>query len=468
MARPVTRRAFLGTSAAAASLLTRCSLNPCPVVAPSPPLARCRGGHRFRNWAENISCRPSSYGQPGTVEELVDIVKAAGSAGKKVRPVGAGHSWAPLVLTNDVLVNLDRMQGVIGVDTQARTATVQAGIRLKNLIPALRGHGLGMQNLGSIGEQSIAGAVATATHGTGLSFGSLSTQVVAMKLVSGSGELVSIDAGERLRAARVSLGALGIVTELTLQCEADRQLEYSAYWCAFDEIVDHIETLVQENDRVRLWWLVWSLGCRQHVIVTTMNRPNQPPGFLGRFQERHKGGKAPLPMETQQLLKKAPRPRDPSGFRFQTHVDAYDRAMSVPLLRVLHRECEYAVPLGRMVDALRSCQAFFDERDVHLLMPVEIRFVRQDDSLLSPALGRDVCYVGLSVREQEYPTEVFARFEHLMRSLGGRPHWGKFFNLTASQAQELYPDTYERFREIRRELDPTGVFANDQIQQLFA
>jgi FAD/FMN-containing dehydrogenase len=435
------------------------------MTSPVPPIPASRSGHRFQNWAETISCRPETYSQPRTIDEIADIVKTAARAGKKVRTVGAGHSWAPLVLTNDVLVNLDRMGSLISVDRESKRVTVQAGIRLKNLIRELRRNGLGMANIGSVTEQSIAGAVATGTHGTGLAFGNLSTQVVGMKVVSGTGDVVQIDAGDPLLAARLSLGAVGIVAEVTLQCVKDYDLEYSAYWCDFDEIVDQLDTLNRENDRVRLWWLVWELGCRRNVIVTTMNEPGKPPGLLGRFEKIASGTKSPLSMETKELLARQPRRPDSQLVPFHHYTDAYDRVLTVPLLRVLHRECEYAVPIEKTAEALRACRTLFDEGDVTLPMPLEVRFVRSDESLLSPAYGRDVCYVGVSATDNA--TEVFARFEPLVRGLEGRPHWAKFFTLSASQTRDLYPESYDRFCEVRRTLDPKGVFANDQMQQLF-
>jgi FAD/FMN-containing dehydrogenase len=468
MTREMSRRAFLGTSAFASTLLAQCSWNPCPAPVPAPPLPACRGDHEFHNWAETISCTPRSYCQPTRIEEIVGLVNKAADAGQKVRTVGAGHSWSPLVLTNDVLVNLDRMQAVLHVDKDARRATVQAGVRLKNLIPALRSHGLGLANLGSITEQSIAGATTTGTHGTGLPFGILATQIVGMKIVTGTGDVVTLDEHDpRLPAARVSLGALGIVAEVTLQCVDDYKLEVSYYWCTFDEIVGNLDTLLRENDRVRLWWLVWSLGCRQDMIVTTMNKPGTPRGFLGKYPEvgRHINGA--LPMETKGLVRKRARKGASPCFRFQpTNVD-YDAALTVPLLRVLHRECEYALGVEKTAEALHACKAFFEERDMKLLMPVEVRFVKADDALLSPARHRDSGYIGVSVREGEAPLEVFTRFEPLMRVRGGRPHWGKLFNLTGSQVKELYPDSYETFRTFRDGMDPKRRFANDQIRQLF-
>jgi FAD/FMN-containing dehydrogenase len=464
MNRRINRREFFGTAAVASTVLARCSSNPCPAGPIQPPLAGCRGGYRFQNWAQTVSCRPSSYCQPRSVEEVVDVVKRA-AAGKTVRTVGAGHSWSPFVLTNDVLVNLDNMQSVISVDQATKRATVQAGIRLKNLIPALRRVGLGMANLGSVTEQSIAGAVSTGTHGTGLSFGNLATQVVGMKVVTGTGEVRTIDGGDELRAARISLGAFAIVVEMTLQCVSDYKLEYSAYWCKFDDVVDDIETLLRENERVRLWWLVWELGCRQDVIVTTMNSPGASKGFLGRFAKLAKNDTSSLPSDTKKLLKK--RPKGTECSLFQSYVDDYNRVLNVPLLPVLHRECEYAIPLEKTADALRASYKLFDDRDAGMLMPVEVRFVRRDDSLLSGALGRDVCYIGASVRAEENPTELFMGFEPLMKSFDGRPHWGKYFTLTPSQAKDMFPDTYPRFCEIRNELDPRGVFATGPIRQLF-
>jgi FAD/FMN-containing dehydrogenase len=469
MAGKMSRRAFLGTSVLGSTLLTRCSWNPCPTTVPTPPLPACRGDYEFQNWAETISCKPASYCQPPTLEELIDLVNKAANAGHKVRTVGAGHSWSPLVLTNDVLVNLDRMDAVLNVDKPARRVTVQAGVRLKNLIPALRTQGLGLANLGSITEQSIAGATTTGTHGTGLPFGILATQIVGMKIVTGTGSVVTL--GEKdpdLLAAQVSLGALGIVAEVTLQCVDDGQLDVSYYWCKFDDIVDHLDTLVHENQRVRLWWLVWSLGCREDVIVTTMNKPGAQRGFLDKYPEVERHLDAALAMETKALLKQRARKSEPSCFRFKSKkpID-YDKALTVPLLRVLHRECEYALELDKTAEALHACKAFFEERDVKLLMPVEVRFVKGDDALLSPAHKRDSGYIGVSVREDEHPLEVFTRFEPMMRVRGGRPHWGKVFNLTASQVKDLYPTSYDGFLKVRNTMDPKRLFANDQIGQLF-
>ena len=473
MSRRMSRRAFLNAGATASTVLAACSHLP---TVPDPrkpsPTLDCHDGETFHNWARTITCRPGRFCQPETQEEVAEIVKGALESGKRVRTVGGGHSWSPLVLTKDVLVNLDRMQEVT-INPELRTATMQAGIRLKDLTPRLAQHGLGMANLGSIREQSIAGATATGTHGTGLGIGNLSTQIVGMKLVTGTGELLSITEsdGDLLHAARVSLGALGIITEVTIQCVCDYALEYTAYWCKFDDILAKLDALIHENARVRLWWLVPPLGAKDHVILTTMNPPAAATGPKDDCRNPSGaspvGTGSPLPMDTEGLLKKSLPQTDASvGCPRLLHFTGnYVQVLTVPLLPVLHRECEYAVPAENAADALRAFKRGIEEGDLSLKLPVEVRFVAKDQSLLSPARGKDVCYIGVST--QDNATEAFERFEPIMKRLGGRPHWGKCFTLTRKDVEEMYPDSYETFRKIRRQLDPKGVFANELLQRLF-
>ena len=177
--------------------------------------------YRFRNWDGSLACRPGHFYQPESEEEVLGIVREASDVGGTVRTVGAGHSWSPLVLTDDTLINLDKLDRVVSVDAEQQRVTVQAGIRIKELNRLLPRYGLAMRNLGSIGEQSIAGAISTATHGTGIKLGALHTQVVGIELVTGEGGLLSISEEtdpELMAATRVSLGALGVITQVTIQC----------------------------------------------------------------------------------------------------------------------------------------------------------------------------------------------------------------------------------------------------------
>jgi FAD/FMN-containing dehydrogenase len=191
----------------------------------------CRANATFYNWDSTLSSRPARFCQPDTVEDLCEIVKTAAAEGSTVRVTGAGHSWSDFVLTNQTLVNLDKLTRLRRVD--GTRVTIEAGIRLKNLTALLADNGLGMKNLGTIREQSIAGAISTGTHGTGQAFGNISTQIVGMKLVKADGSIWTITEQDSamLRAARVSIGALGIITEVTLDCVDHYELDFSLYRC---------------------------------------------------------------------------------------------------------------------------------------------------------------------------------------------------------------------------------------------
>ena len=341
-------------------------------------------------------------------------------------------------------------------------AQVQGGIRLKNLIPRLRQDKLALANLGSITEQSIAGAVSTGTHGTGLTLGSLSSQIIGMRLVTGTGDSISItdQDADLLNAARLSLGALGIFTEVTIQCVADYDLEYTTYWCKFDDVVDQIDTLAQQHKRVKFWWLIPQIGSKDNVIMTTENPPGAPAAGPA-------GNHSALPMETDALLNNFFHltGNAPGIHQFMKYTAPYNQVLTIPLVPIWHRECEYALPVGKTAEALRAFKRMVEEGDLSLTLPVEVRFAAQDNTLLSPAYHQDVCYIGVAT--QPNANEVIERFEPIMKSLGGKPHWGKCFSLTRKEAQEMYPETYDKFKSLRQQLDPAGVFANEFIQQMF-
>jgi FAD/FMN-containing dehydrogenase len=420
----------------------------------------CVSNHAFHNWAQTITCKPATYCQPDTENDVSDIVRDAAAGNKHVRIAGAGHSWAPLALTRDVLVNLDRLNKSLIADVLNHRYTVQAGIRLKDLIPRLRQDGLGLANLGSITEQSVAGAISTGTHGTGLTLGSLGTQIVGMKLVKGNGDVVSITDQDpvRMNAARLSLGALGIITEVTIQCVADYNLELTAYWTKFDDIVDQMEAFAEQNVRAKFWWLIPPIGPKDIIIMTTEN-PVAATAAAGPQN-------AVLPMDTVGLLSSFLNLFDhsPGIHQFLKFQGPYDQILTIPLLPVLHRECEYAIPMGKTADALRAFKRVVDEQDLSLTLPVEVRYVAKDETLLSPANNQDVCYIGAA--SQPNANEVIERFEPIMKSFGGKPHWGKCFSLTRDEIEKMHVG-YEQFRSIKNEFDPNGVFSNEFLRFAF-
>jgi FAD-linked oxidoreductase len=449
----------------------------------SEEMEKCDNGFRFANWDHTQICCPDNYCQPRTEAEIVEIVQDTYKRGGVVRAFGARHSWSPLVPTDDTLINLDKVYRAVSIDKGQMRASVQAGIRIKDLVTLLRSHGLGMRNLGSIAEQSIAGAISTGTHGTGIGLGNLSTQITAMNLVTGRGEVHSISEErdtELMSAARVSLGALGVISQVTIQCVQDYNLEYTAVHLPFDVVLDQLNHFVQENDRVRLYWLtlipddfkVMTMNCTDKAV--TQNELSDL--FTGYTV--NKGIVQSLSANTYDLHSWAGLgihidvPNKRQSVARLTWLDCnevrpYDQALLVPIMPPHHQESEYAIPVEDAANAVKAIRGFIDEKQFLDPILVEVRFVAKDDIMLSPAYKRDVCYVGGYIFGKSNATYFFDGFESIMKHFQGRPHWGKHLTLSASEAREMYPAGFERFNEIRKELDPRGVFANDFIRNLF-
>ena len=440
-------------------------------------MIKCSENHTFENWAKTLKFKPKNFCEPKTEQDVVDIVRAARTAKTCVRVQGAehSHSWSQFVVTTDTLVNLDNLNKPLIADILNNRFTFQAGIRIKDLVKVLAKDNLGLKNTGSIMEQSIAGAISTGTHGTGVQLGNLATQIVRMKLVTGTGDVQEITETQMglLNAARVNLGALGIITEVTISVVPNYDLEFSAYWCKFEDIIDKIDTLNAENERVRIWWFPKPIfGIKHNIVLSTMNPPGTPRGMLAGFDDltddqSNTIGKSALPLDlgilVAALTKLAADPDD--QVLLSRFIANYVQVLTLPLIPVLHRECEYAIPVGKTREALIRFKQFMDEAEFNTTLPVEVRFVAADNSLLSPAQGRDVCYIGANT--QDNATEVFQRFEPLMKSLGGRPHWGKHFTMTRDEIRAMYPGTFQDFANLRAQWDPDNVFANSLIHQLF-
>jgi len=357
---PVTRREFVeraGLAATAGAISGCATVNTgvCDNTIMDGEGPVCSARHTFENWSRTIAFQPRRFCRPRTEEELVELVKEAGANGECIRTQGAGHSFSQLLPTNDILVSLDDLNGP--VKTDAMRATVPGGMRLKCAIRELRSYGLGFKNIGSVTEQPIAGAFSTGTHGSGLKLGAMSTQVVGVRLVTGNGDIHTItdQDAEDLAAARINLGALGIITEVTLECVEDYQLEYTAYLTTFEQVIGEIDNLIQENDRVVLWWLLLPLIPRNTMILLTKNRVGGTQGTLARMSVDSPNVRRERLPKAESDLKKAASEAPAGGFtKIYQVVSGYDEALTIPLLPVFHRECEYAIPVEKTTDALKA------------------------------------------------------------------------------------------------------------------
>ena len=425
----------------------------------------------FRNWAGNQVCVPQELLRPRSPEEVATIVGRAALTGQAVKAVGAGHSFTDAACTQQILVSLDRLSEVEAIDTARCRVTVQAGIRLGALNRRLDEAGLALPNLGDIDRQSLAGATATATHGTGLGQGNLSTAIVGMDIVDGRGEVVHCDEHERpdlLRVARVGVGALGIVTRLTLQCVPAFDLHATETVEPLDDLLDSFEQHAAGSDHFELYWVPYARRCQvkrnnrtddprrpQHPLVKARDKilfENVLFGLANRTTRRFPS----LTPTVAKLTSKAVTQRD--------FVDASHRVF-VSRRLVRFYEMEYALPRAAIPEAVRRVGELARSLPSPVSFPIEVRVSAADDIPLSTAYGRDTGWIACHVYAGTPYLAYFQGVESIAADYSGRPHWGKLHFHDHRSLAPLYPE-WDRFQRVRSELDPAGTFSNSYTDRV--
>jgi len=416
----------------------------------------------WRNWAGTQACVPVAIEHPESAREVAAAVRRAAGAGRTVRAAGAGHSFSPCVPTDGTLVHLGRLDRILDADPGSGLVRVEAGITLAALNADLAARGLALPNLGDIDAQSLAGALATGTHGTGVRLPNLSAQVEALELIDGTGEHRTLTAadGDLLRAARVGLGSLGIVTAVTLRCVPAFRLRGVDATVPLEEVLATLDERADGHDHFEFWTFPHS----PLALTRTNDRTDAP--VAGPGPARAWLHDVLLDNHALDLLSRAGRrfPRAiPRINRFaasaasgRERVDASHRVFASPRL-VRFDEMEYAIPREHAADAVRAAREILERHPVNF--PVELRFVAADDALLSPTHGRDSAYVAVHVFQGMDGEAPFREVERLMAGWGGRPHWGKRSFLSAGELKARYP-AGDAFAAARAELDPEGRFEN--------
>lgn len=419
---------------------------------------------RWRNWAGNQACAPSEVHEPSSEDELAAIVKLAAGRGERVKMVGSGHSFTGAALTDGHLVRPGRYGSVVRIDRPAGFVTVQSGMTLSALNAALATAGLALPNLGDIAYQTVAGAIATATHGTGERLGNLATQVRGMRLVTGDGSIVECSVDEEpevFEAARVGVGALGLLSTVTLATVPAFDLHVVEEPLRLDAVLEALDDHVSGADHFEFYWVPhtgWALtktnnrtdreraprprwrSFRDDVLLA-----NVAFGAACRFGRRRPEA---IPRLTRAI---------PSTGRAE-YVDRSDKVFASPRY-VRFYEMEYAVPRAAAAEVVREVRDMVKRRGLLISFPVEVRFVAADDIPLSPSSGRDTCYVAVHMYQGMDHAEYFGAVEDIMDGVGGRPHWGKLHHQTAATLSDRYP-AWDKAQAVRRRLDPEGTFAN--------
>jgi FAD-linked oxidoreductase len=424
----------------------------------------------WTNWARNQTCAPAELARPGTEAGLVEVVKRASSAGQRVKPAGAGHSFTSIACTDGVLVDLSGYGRVLDHDAATGQVTVEAGIPLHRLSEELDRRGLALENMGDIDRQSIAGATQTATHGTGLRYRNLSSQIVGMRLVTGDGTVLAATPDENpevFACARAGLGALGLVSTLTLQCVPAFRLHAVEEPVPVDEVLADLDDLVAEHDHYEFYWVPhtrWALTKRNRRT----DAPARPRSGLREWVDDMALGNYAFgvlcrlgrwrPEAIPRLAKIIP-----STGRLD-YVDRSDRVFTSPR-RVRFYEMEYAVPREALPEALNRVRRLVDELGTPLSFPVEVRVVAGDDIPLSTAYGRETGYIAVHVYQGTAYDAYFSGVERIMDSYGGRPHWGKLHYQRSETLAPRYP-RWDEFQAVRARLDPEGRFANPYLDRV--
>ncbi|MGH9209274.1 MAG: D-arabinono-1,4-lactone oxidase [Acidimicrobiales bacterium] len=424
----------------------------------------------WTNWGRNQSCSPADLCRPDSEDELVQIVKSAADRDLRVKVVGTGHSFTSIACTDGVMIDLSRYGRVLDHDVERRTVTVEAGIPLHRLSDELDARGLALENMGDIDQQTIAGAIQTATHGTGLRFGNLATQVVGIRLVTADGSVIECSADERpdvFDAARVGLGALGIVSTVTIQCVPAFRLHAVEQAIRLDRVLAGLDELVTDNDHFEFFWVPhtgWALTKRnRRTDEQARPRPRVRAWLDDTVLPNWAFGAAcRVGRWRPSLIPRLARMIPNTGA--VDYVDRSDRVFTSPRL-VKFWEMEYALPRPALAEALHRVRALVDQLGMKLSFPVEVRFSAGDDIPLSTAFGRESSYIAVHVYRGTPYDAYFAGVERIMDDYGGRPHWGKMHYQTSETLASRYP-RWGDFQAVRATLDPAGRFANPYLDRV--
>lgn len=427
----------------------------------------------WTNWGGTAHCAPSRLVVPQSVDELAAAVRAAAERGETVKPVGAGHSFSEIAVAPGIQIGMSGFQGVRAVDADRKRITLGAGTHLHQIPAMLEPLGLAMTNLGDIDRQTVSGATSTGTHGTGGAFGGISTQIRGVTLVDGTGQVRTVGEDDPdLKAAALGLGALGVLTDVTLQLVDAFAIEAVEAPADADETIDGFLDRVASVDHYEFYWFPHTT----RTLTKTNTRlpagtPANGPSKIRRYIDDELLSNGMFRVlctlsATQPRVVPAINQVSGRALSARTYTDRSDKIF-ISARNVRFREMEYAIPLEAVPEALRELRATINRRRHKVSFPVEVRAAAADDLMLSTASGRASGYIAVhryhrdDVRDSE---AYFRDVEDIMVAHGGRPHWGKMHTRDAEYLRSVYPE-FDDFLAVRNHFDPNRTFANPYLRQ---
>ncbi|KMK76687.1 FAD-binding oxidoreductase [Alkalihalobacillus pseudalcaliphilus] len=412
---------------------------------------------------------PASTFYPESIEDVRTVIKKAKASGKKVRVVGAGHSFTPLANCDDYLMCLDRLKRIESIDVINQTVTVQAGIRLSELGDELAKQGFAQENLGDINVQSLAGAISTGTHGTGIQFGNIPSQVEELTLVTATGELLTCSKEkdqELFQASLISLGLFGVIVKVKLRIIKAPVYDFRSEKVTFEQLQEQLPKWIEENTHFEFFMFPFS----EYIQTKKMKVSSARPQSVRHFHRKNvviENYLFYLVSEVCRLYPKSSKRMSQLSAKSVSKqvitANSYD-LFTTPR-KVKFVEMEYAIPIEALQDALDEIQKKIKKEQFQVHFPIECRMVAADESWLSPSYQRKSAYLAFHMYKGMPFESYFYAMETIMDSYAGRPHWGKWHSKTKKDLEHLYPK-FAAFLKTRNSLDPEHIFINDYLRQL--
>lgn len=443
--------------------------------------------YTWTNWAGNHSCLAKNYFEPETEAQIIEVVHFARKHQKKIRVVGSGHSFSPIAISNEILVSLKNYRRLISVGKDF--ISCQGGMYLHELYSVLKENKLSLPNFGVINKQTVAGALATGTHGSGLKHRSLSAEVENLRIITASGQVFEIkrDAVVRIGekklnlwdAASISLGMLGIVTEVTFRCEPLFYLKSEESVIEFDEFIECMDDYAGRYEYFKAWWFPHTnkvyLFKTERIGEEHYNEKTR----LEKYTNEQKMRDLEIDALTAPMFVKSnddpslipeinkhcldyfftPRTRIGDSFEILVHDETVPMVVS-----------EYGLPVldNSHKKALKEFRDTLEHSDKKIHFPVDLRYTGAESSWLSPSYNQDTFYIGMCVREyrEKKVHPSMQLFFDVLKKYNARPNWGKLSDLSKTALEKKYPRMND-FRELRNSMDPNGVFQNGFIKTVF-
>lgn len=409
----------------------------------------------WHNWAGNLSCTPAQLVQPESEADVVEVITRANRDGTPLRVLGAGHSFSPLCVTDDVLVTPALMKGVVSTDPDTQRAVLLPGTRIREIGDPLWDAGLCLNNQGDIDSQQIAGAISTSTHGSGKKLKSFAGSAVRFRVVLPSGEVVEVDESHELMPAmRVSLGLLGVITEVELQVrDAFGLAERLEFW-TLEEVLGNWDENFEDLRHFSFFYHPHAESPDRLFMPHPEGRSAEDMSMVKRYYE--------YPADD---LEKAPQIIADEGYQ---RFDRPYRVYPDPDFhgQIVMRELEYMVPFEKGRDAFLALRTLIREDHPHNRFPIEVRSIAADDAWLSGFYGRTSISISICGHEGLDYRNFLADVARVLDPFDGRPHWGKIFYQDRERMRALFP-RFDDFVDLRRELDPQNRFLGPELAPLF-